>query len=207
MATCVSELLKSAGLNSNRLKTISWGEPIDNSSVGIYFISTSQKPDSNSNHFAAAPIDESKLRFWINKVKTIHIDGMPNPTVAELKQRLNLFWLPDESIIYIGQTECSGGLKRRMLQYYKTELGDKKPHADGHWIKTLKNLNQLFVHYISTMNPAQIEVKLMQNFVAQVSETTRKKIGTHVLPLPFANLELEKWKRKNHGITLSKLGD
>ncbi|MFI5218893.1 MAG: hypothetical protein ACHQNT_05335 [Bacteroidia bacterium] len=203
MATSICELLKSAGLNSNRLRTIHWGEPIDNSSVGIYIVSTSSKPDANSNHFAAAPIDENKLRIWINKVKTICIDGSPNPTVAELKQRLNRFWLPDESIIYIGQTECSGGLKRRMLQYYKTELGDTKPHAGGHWIKTLKNLNQLFVHYISTMNPEQTEAKLMQNFVAQVSDSTRKKIGTHVLPLPFANLELEKWKRKNHGITFS----
>lgn len=207
MAISVSELLKTVGLNSNRLKTIQWGEEPDNTSVGIYIVSTASKPCTNSNHFEEAPIDENMLKFWINKVKTIQIDGKPNPTVTELKQRLNRFWLPDESIIYIGQTECTGGLKRRMYQYYKTELGDKKPHSGGHWIKTLDIINQLFVHYIGTMNPIEAEEKLMKNFVSQVSDTTKKRMGSRNLPLPFANLELAKWNRKNHGITKSKIGD
>lgn len=206
MPISINELLTSAGLNTNQLKTVQWGRPIDTSSIGIYIISTSLNPDSNSNLFDNSPVDESVLDFWIKKVKTIQINGRP-ASVGELKQQLNSFWLPDENIIYIGQTESSKGLRGRVNQYYRTELGDRKPHAGGHWIKTLKILNELFVHYIPTQNPMDVEKKLMQNFISQVSDKTKIKLIDPTLHLPFANLELEKGNRKNHGISKSKLGD
>jgi hypothetical protein len=179
---------------------------LESTSIGIYFISTSKDPNSVSQLFENAPIDENILKFWINKVRTIQVDGVP-ATVQNLKKRLESFWLPDENIIYIGQTESGRGLKGRVYQYYNTELGERKPHAGGHWIKTLKILNQLYVHYIPCQKPEEKEKEIMRIFVSQVSEETKAKLYDSYLPLPFANLELERGNRKNHGISKSKLGD
>jgi hypothetical protein len=205
MPISVKNLLATVEMDSACLRTVRWGQALDSSSNGIYFISTSSNPSLNTSLYDKAPVDERALKFWISKVKTIEIDGKSSPTVAELEQRLNAFWLPDENIIYVGQTESSNGLRGRVNQYYNTEIGERKPHAGGHWIKTLKTLNELFVHYIPSQNVEIIEKRIMNNFVSQVSKQTREKLFDPHLPLPFANLELERGKRKNHGISKSKV--
>jgi len=187
-------------------QTVKWGQPLDSSSVGIYFVSTNKDPNLIRTSYINAPIDEDIIQFWIKKVPTIQVDGKP-ATVESISQRLSSFWLPDENIIYIGQTESRKGLKSRVNQYYNTELGERKPHAGGHWVKTLKILNELFIHFIPLQNAADIEKKIMRNFVSQVSEQTKENLFDPYLPLPFANLELEQGSRKKHGISKSKLGD
>jgi len=204
MAISINGLLETVGLNISRLKTAMWGQAPESSSIGIYFVSTSKDPNSIATLYNNAPIDENILKFWIRKVSTIQVDGKP-ATIESIKQRLNSFWLPDENIIYIGQTESNKGLIGRINQYYTTELGDRKPHAGGHWIKTLKILNELFVHYIPSQNAKDTEKKIMRNFVSQVSEQTKEILFDTTLPIPFANLELEQGKRKNHRISKSKL--
>jgi hypothetical protein len=207
MATTINDLLTTAGLDPRRIKTAKWGQPLDSSSIGIYIVSTCGKPGQNSNQYDQAPIDENILRFWLSKVPSIQIDSVSNPSLNELKKRLSGFWFPDENIVYIGQTESNGGLRSRVNQFYRTELGDRKPHAGGHWIKTLKILSQLFIHYIDDKTPASTEEKLLHAFVEQVSDKTKKDLVDPLLPIPFANLELEKGNRKRHGISKSKLGD
>lgn len=49
--------------------------------------------------------------------------------------RLATFWLPDEVVLYIGLAGAS--VRKRVRQYYRTPLGDKRPHAGGWWLKTL----------------------------------------------------------------------
>lgn len=207
MATTINALLKTAGLDPRQLKTAKWGQPLDSNSIGIYIISTCGQPDQNSNLYDQAPIDENTLRFWLSKVPSFQIDKAPNPTINDLKKRLSGFWFPDENIVYIGQTESGGGLRSRVNQYYRTELGERKPHTGGNWIKTLNILNQLFVHYIDDKTPPATEENLLHVFVKQVSDKTKNKLVDPLLPIPFANLELEKGNRKRHGISKSKLGD
>lgn len=206
MPSSITQLIKAVGLDPSRLRNAKWDYEVESSSIGIYLISTSKDPNALTPLFETAPIDDNMLRFWINKVRTIKIDGEP-ATIQSLKNRLESFWLPDENIIYIGQTESGKGLKGRINQYYNTELGERKPHAGGHWIKTLKILNQLYVHYISCNYPDEKEKEIMRIFVSQVSQITKDHLFDPYLPLPFANLELEKGNRKNHGISKSKLGD
>ena len=204
MATTINSLLESIGLNTKELRTVQWGQRLDSASIGIYIVSTCHEPDSNTDLFDTAPIDDKVLEFWIKKVPTIQIDAQP-ATIESLRQRISSFWLPDESIVYIGQTESGKGLNSRVNQYYNTELGDSKPHAGGHWIKTLKNLNQLYVHYLPIDNPVGKEKMLLKKFVSQVSQSTLLNLYDKTLPIPFANLELEKRNRKKHGISKSKL--
>ncbi|MCE1202905.1 MAG: hypothetical protein LWX09_12500 [Bacteroidia bacterium] len=204
MPTSINQLVNSVGLDPSRLRNSKWGHEIESTSIGIYIVSTSKDPGSISPLFKKAPIDENILKFWINKVRTIQVDGVP-ATVQNLKKRLESFWLPDENIIYIGQTDSKRGIKGRVNEYYNTELGERKPHAGGHWIKTLKILNQLFVHYIPCHNPEEIEKEILRIFVSQVSEENKANLYDSSLPLPFANLELERGTRKNHSISKSKL--
>jgi hypothetical protein len=207
MPLSVIDLISQTGLTANGLETVRWGNKPKSAKVGIYIVSTSQNPALNDNLFASAPIDNDVLQFWLNKVTTLQIDGNVLPTVSQLRDRLNQFWFPDESILYIGQTESSKGIAGRVGQYYRTELGERKPHAGGHWIKTLATLNQLFVHYFPDNTPTQTEENLLRTFVRQVSRQTLENLRDKNLPIPFANLELEKGNRKNHGISKSKLGD
>lgn len=188
-----------------QIKTVRWGNKPVSSDTGIYIVSTSRNPTKCDNIKESAPISREILKFWLNKVSTIQIDGVASPTVSQLHERLNQFWLPDENILYIGQTESSRGIKGRVGQYYRTEIGERKPHAGGHWLKTLTILDDLFIHYFPDDTPSQAEKKLLQAFISQVSQQALEKLRDKNLPLPFANLELEKGNRKKHGIAKSKL--
>lgn len=207
MPISVTDLLQQTGLSTVELKTIRWGNNPTSSQMGIYIVSTSQNPLANDNLFPTAPIDDNILKVWLTKVVTLQVDGNTSPTVSQLRDRLNQFWLPDESILYIGQTESSKGIRGRVNQYYRTELGERKPHAGGHWLKTLSILDHLFVHYLPDRTPTITEEKLLRTFVSQVSKKSLENFRDRNLPIPFANLELEKGNRKNHGISKSKLGD
>lgn len=204
MATTINNLLSCIGLDASCIKTVKWGETIPCSSIGIYIVSTSSNPASSNSLLPNAPIDKNILNSWLKKVPSIEIDKVI-ADIETLHNRLSSFWLADENIIYIGMTESSKGIKGRVSAYYRTELGESKPHAGGHWIKTLSNLNQLYVHYFPTINPQGVEEQLLRAFIEQVSDVTKSKLYDSNLPLPFANLELEKGNRKKHGIMKSKL--
>ena len=204
MATTIIELFTQIGQNTEQLRTTKWGQPLNCSEIGIYIVSTNSDPNSNFNLFEKAPIDNNALINWIKKVPSIEIDNKP-ATIEILRMRLDSFWLPDESIIYIGQTKGQKGLNGRVRQYYNTALGDSKPHAGGHWIKTLENLKELYVHYLPVLNPIEIEKKLLLAFSNQVSELTKKNLFDPKLPLPFANLEIDASNRKKHHIGKSTL--
>lgn len=199
------DLIHKTGLDINLVKTVKWNNNPSSTEMGIYIVSTSKDPSINSNTYESAPIENETLEFWLKKVSTFLLDKKPNPNVQELRLRLSKFWLPDESILYVGRTESMGGLSSRVNQYYNTELGEKRPHAGGHWIKTLKILNQLYIHYLPDNEPKTTKVKLLQNFSNQVSLKTRKELYDQNLPIPFADMELEKGNRKQHGISKSVL--
>jgi hypothetical protein len=201
MPSTIKDLVEHVGLNINNIKTIKWGQKLECSYSGIYFISMSPKIDVIENVFPNAFFDDGQIKAWINKVKSIEIDRKPGINYTELKDRLNKFWITDENIIYIGQTNCKGGLEKRVGQYYNTELGENGPHAGGHWVKTLKNYTDLlFVHYICTNNPLTLEKEILKKFIKQVSFNSLQNIGDSLMPLPFANLEIDKSSRKQHGI-------
>ena len=205
MPSTIKSLIESVGLDINKLKHCKWGETLDTDNQGIYFISTSLKIDTIENTYNQAPISQNILKDWIAKVKTIEIEGIKEINSLKLFNCLNKFWLPDENILYIGQTECKAGLKKRLSQYYRTDLGERKPHAGGHWIKTLLNLYDLYVHYVPTTSSLILEKEILKKFVNHVSLHTLSIIGDSELPLPFANLEIDKGNRKKHGICRSKL--
>jgi hypothetical protein len=82
-------------------------------------------------------------------------------------------------------------------------LGDRAPHAGGHWIKTLANLKSLTVHYAESDNlgdPAALEKQILLSFSQAASEQTSAAHRQQDLTMPFANLEIKGVGRRHHGI-------
>lgn len=203
MPSSVSSLLVQASLTLSG--QVRWGKRIPDDSPGVYLVAISSKPDRLENPFGErAPIDHQKIGAWIDRVPGLTLDA-GRPSIFELQNRLSEYWLPDETILYIGKTSSS--LKGRMNDFYRTQLGNRSPHAGGHWLKTLSVLDKMHVYWATNDEPESSEEALLKHFVGNVSDLTRQKLRDPARPFPFANLEISKRRhdRKMHGIERSVL--
>ena len=201
MPSTVIELLNRSNLElAGKVK---WGERVSKNAQGIYLVSLSNNPRENDGISNKAPVDVTKVSFWINKVHSIELDGVRNPPAEKMVERLSRFWLPDENILYIGRT--TQPLSKRVRQYYYTKLGNQGPHAGGHWLKTLSNLDDLYVYYAVCSTPKDKEDELLGSFIDNVSDATKTILLDPIRPFPFANLEYPRGTRKKHGIGKSTL--
>jgi hypothetical protein len=107
-------------------------------------------------------------------------------------------WVPGEPVLYIGLAGTN--LAERIGHYYRTPLGARAPHAGGWPLKTLTDLQELYVHWATVDDPAWTELAVLDAFIAGVSEAERAKLVDPHLPLPFANLQRAPGERKQHGI-------
>ena len=133
---------------------VAWGTAVRSTKPGVYVIELPNAPDT-------APIDIGLIGNWLSGVPTLRLDGA-RPTGKELAARLALFWLPGEPILYIGRSNAS--LAGRVNAYYRTPLGDPKPHAGGHWIKTLSILDETRVWWAETDAAEEAELSLIEAF-------------------------------------------
>lgn len=197
MPTSVSKLFESVDLKL--AGRVSWGQQVRDDQPGVYIVSLSLLPkDEKTSFFEVPPIDRNIVSEWISTVPSLKLDG-GRPTPDALVNRLSKFWLSDESILYIGKAGTS--LRTRVGQYYRTPLGRPKPHAGGHWLKTVSVLNKLSVFWALTDNPEDIEADLLGRFVQGVSPETKSILHDPLRPFPFANIEFPKGNSKDHGIT------
>lgn len=177
-----ASLIRAAGL---RLEgPVTWGGPVPSAVPGVYVIETPAPLEG-------APLDDEAIARWIRRVPTLRIDRA-TPTTASLHDRLAQFWISMEPVVYIGLAGTDVG--HRVRQFYRTLLGDPRPHAGGHWVKTLANLDELLVWWAETTDPAGSEDALLTSFSRQ-----------HNGMLPFANRQTAGGVRKAHGITGSVL--
>jgi len=195
MPTTIQDLLNQTGLRHEG--TVRWGSQVNESNSGIYIISLNQSPFGLSGALEKAPIDEKICAQWLEICPQLKMDG-DRPSVQQLKNRINDFWLPDEVVLYIGKATT---LSSRIRQYYKTPIGAPRPHSGGYFLKLLSNLDQLWVHYAISNQPEKTEYQLIQFFNENVSELTKQKLRDPEHPFPFANLEWPRGTRKAHGLT------
>lgn len=201
MPFTVAQLLGSASLSSQ--PPVRWGTRVPSTKPGIYIVSSAKTPDEYDRALLAeAPISLGAVADWIETVPTLTLNGV-RPTPQELADHLAGFWLPDEVVLYIGKAAC---LRRRLYDFYRTQLGARRPHRGGHWLKTLSILNELTVFWTETQDvetAEYLESRLLKTFAAGVSESTRKGLFDPDHPFPYANLEIR--DRKRHSIRESKL--
>jgi hypothetical protein len=169
---------------------VRWGEPPLTRAPGIYIVELPGK-------LPVAPLDPTVIARWRRRVPTMTVDGA-SATVPSLSDRLASFWIPSASVLYIGQ--ASGTVRGRVGDYYSTPLGDRRPHAGGHWIKTLDCLADCLVWSSATDDYDAAERELLDEFARTVPPPERRALHDPWLVLPFANLQDGRRVRKRHGI-------
>ena len=177
-----------------------WGQRIPTDKPGIYVISTSSNPLETETLYSEIPLCTSSIEAWLQRVSTLKLNAN-RPSPEELTAELAKFWLSSENIIYIGK--AGNSISTRINQFYRTQLGDRKPHAGGSWIKTLSVLSNLTVFWAETNRPETDERLILHHFALRCSSNKA---------MPFGNLETyilqsDKFKRirKPHNVKNWKL--
>lgn len=148
-------------------------------------------PDKHLGVSDMAHFNNKEIEHWIKLVPKFTVNGA-KATLLNVKEHLNDFWCPDESILYIGKAPTRGngdGISQRVKEYYSTAIGRRSPHSGGQWIKTLHDLNSSTVYYGKCQNPSETELKMLECFMSNVSINTLSKIYDKKLPVPFANIK------------------
>jgi hypothetical protein len=170
---------------------VAWGTPIRSRLPGVYLVELPDAPD-------AAPIDIGLIGTWLTRVPGLRLDG-ERPSGKELAARLASFWLAGESVLYIGRSNAS--LAGRVNALYQTPLGDPGPHAAGHWLKTLLDLERTRVWWSETSAAEEAELALLEAFAASIDAEASATLPGGSPVLPFANLSMPTGDRRQHGIT------
>lgn len=165
---------------------------------GVYVVSLSDELDSRTQALETCAISTPTLQEWLDVRPELRLDGV-RPTVVDLSRRLSAFWLSDEVVVYVGLAGTS--LRARVRQFYGTPIGARRPHSGGYFIKTLANLDEVYVHWATTDDPATAEDELLRTFCNAISSRTRSRLLDPDHPFPFANLEWPKGARKRHGLS------
>ncbi len=174
-----------------------WGAPVRSNRGGVYLVELPEPA-------ASAPIDFNAVGRWIERVPTLTLDGAP-PTGRELAARLRSFWLPGQPILYIGTSGVSIGA--RISASLRTPLGDRRPYAGGHWLRTLSGLDRLRIWWAETEAVEEYEDALLEAFAAAVPSPVSAALHDRAVVLPYANLQAADGTRKAHGIAGSLLAD
>lgn len=179
-------------------KTIKWGNPVQESNYGIYIVSTSRTKEYLPHSFRRPSFSAAQIDSWLKNAPMISLNNV-KPRKLDLIRLLNGFWLADESILYIGKAQKQP-LSKRIQQFYDHKPGKSSPHKGGYWLKLLNRLDGLYIHLYITNSSDQVEKMLLNHFMDNVSEATKKKLTDTKLSIPFANLKSGLGKIKKHGL-------
>lgn len=196
MPSSVKAIFSAAGLKPEGI--VQWGSAVPTREAGVYVISLPADVGSRAGSLRTCPIDPRSVEALLQVRPELLMDGR-RPTLRELKERISAFWLPDEVVLYIGLAGTS--LSQRVSQYYKTPLGAARPHAGGWFLKVLRNLKDLLIHYARCDHPSEAEDRLLKSFCGGLSMQTKRALFDPDHPFPFANLEWPPGIRKAHGLT------
>jgi hypothetical protein len=183
-----------------------WGDPVACTKPGVYAVSLGGNPHRNAGLLPEAPLSVGLVREWIEYVPTFTFDGKPRPSPSAVAAFIKQFWLPDESILYIGKATC---LKKRLSELRGHRLGNHSPHKGGHWLKTLSNPDHLHIFFCECDSEGKaiaLEGKALESFVSQVSARTLKRLYNPEMPIPFANGKDSRGRLKQSRIAKSVLG-
>jgi len=188
-----AELLKTVGLLADG--PVRWGAQVRSRQPGLFIV---EFPEP----LAHAPVDASICGQWVERVPTLRLDG-ERPDGRQLARRLAGFWIPSQTVVYIGTT--AKALGPRVGALYATDLGSRRPHSGGHWLKTLRGLDQARIWWAETDAVEEYEDALLAAFSAAVPPAEVVALHDPSVVLPFANLESPTGTRRHHGITGSLL--
>jgi transcription elongation factor GreA len=176
---------------------IVWDQAVPSRSPGIFLVEVPVRSDE-------APIDIVAVRDWLERVPGLMLDG-ERPTASQLAARLASFWLPQETVVYVGRTSKS--LAARVSSLLHTPLGDRKPHPGGHWLWTLRDLGKLRIWWAETAAAEEYEDGLANAIAADVEPSIAAILAGFGPILPWANMTSAAGDAKRTGITGAQLAD
>ncbi len=167
-----------------------WGAPVRAPGPGVLVVEWPAALDR-------APVDISAVGSWIARVPTLCVDG-ERPTGKGLAARLGAWWLPGETIVYIGAARSVG---RRIEGIATTPLGDARPTAAGQWIKALARFDGSRIWWALTPAFEEYEDAMLEAFAGAVPEHARAALPAPVVVLPFANRRRTDGTARPDGVT------
>jgi hypothetical protein len=201
MPTTIAEAFATVSLD--REGVVKWGTKPTTSKPGVYIVSLTESLDTCDGKLVEAPLAPAEFQHWLKVCPKLTLDGN-RPTVQELMDRIQRFWIPDEVILYIGLAGIP--LSTRLGQYYRTPIGAHSPHSGGYFLKLLSNLDQVWVHYAQCPDFNLKEDGMLRQFCEHVSQDSRRALKDPVHPFPFGNLEWPPGTRKAHGLLGAREG-
>ena len=132
----------------------------------------------------------------------LRLDG-ERPTSKAVAARLAAFWLPSQPVLYIGASE--NAVSRRVAAIGATALGDRRPHAGGHWLHALTMPAGTRIWWAATPAVEEYEDALLAEFAAGIADAERAALPDREVVLPWANLRQATGERKATGLTGSLL--
>jgi transcription elongation factor GreA len=181
-------LLRSVGLLADGPAV--WGRPVPASGPGVFIVEWPSPP-------SAAPIELTAVGAWIARIESLSLDGV-RPTSRQVAARIASFWLPSTPVLYIG---ASRSVARRATALWTTLLGDRRPHAGGHWLRTLRGLEAARIWWASTDALEEYEDALLTAFAETIDPAERAGLPDPDTVLPFANLRTVTGERRRTGLT------
>ncbi len=151
-----------------------------------------------------APIELTRVGKWIERVPGLMLDG-ERPASRALSARLASFWLPSQTVLYVGVSTASVGARVAAMQ--RTELGDRRPYAGGHWLHALDGdvVASLRVWWTETGATEEYEDALLATFAEDVPAEDLAALPDRSVVLPFANLRRPTGERRASGLAGSLL--
>ena len=167
-----------------------WGAPIRVAGAGVFVV---EWPASAER----APVDISAVGTWLARVETLRVDG-ERPTGKALAARLAAWWLPGETVVYVGSAKVLG---RRVEALAGTPLGDARPNPAGQWLKALRGFGGTRIWWAATNAAEEYEDALLEAFAAAVPATATAALPNASLVLPFANRRRPGGRLRADGVT------
>jgi hypothetical protein len=189
--------------------SVPWGVKIRHALPGVYIVALHRDP-ADGTGTTTAPIDPAAIREWTMRVPALRLRGQPVSADA-LTAHISRWWLPATSVLYIGKAGPSNPLSKRVHQFVKTPIGAAGPHRGGQWLKTLRNLPGLTVHYALLPDEwatAELVKDAMLDWFVRNYPPVPPAHPSPALPLPWANLVLDRplpRRSRDHGIKPSTL--
>jgi transcription elongation factor GreA len=191
--TGAAALLREIGLRPDG--PVLWNRPLTTRAPGLYLVELAAP-------LPRPPIELTRVGKWIERVPGLRLDGA-RPTSKALVARLVSLWLPGSLVLYAGAT--GGSLGGRVLALAHHVLGDRRPHADGHWLHLLNGVERTRIWFAETDAPEEYLDALLDAFAASVGPALPPGRPAGTLVLPWANMRRPTGERQVHGITGSML--
>ncbi len=186
-------LLRAVGLLADG--PVVWGRALPPTGAGVFLVETPRP-------LSTAPLELSRIGKWLERVEGLRLDGT-RPTSRGLAARLAAFWLPSETVLYVGSTEAS--VSRRVASLLATQIGDRRPNSGGHWLHALAMPPGTRIWWTATPAVEEYEDALFTAFADGIADEARSALHDPDMVLPFANLRRPTGERKRTGLAGSLL--